>query len=154
MSKDIKPITIPAEINIPYNYSAGVAGSKFLGMLKDSGKFMATKCKKCGYIMMPPRIFCEDCFVDDVDWIEVGSTGVIKTFAVSYLSTDGKRMKDPWMLAIVKIDKTDGGLVVRLGEVKPDDVKMGMKVEAVLKPKEERVGSILDIKYFKPLKAS
>jgi uncharacterized OB-fold protein len=29
-------------------------------------------------------------------------------------------------------------------------VEIGMTVEAVFKPKEERVGSILDIQYFKP----
>lgn len=150
MSKEVKPITISADIHVPYNYSVGLAGSKFLTELRDHGKFMATKCKKCGYVMMPPRIFCEECFVDNVEWVEVSGSGVIRTFAVSYLSTDGKRLKDPWMLAIVNIDKTDGGLIVRLGEVKPDDVKIGMKVEAVLKPKNQREGSVLDIQYFRP----
>ena len=152
MSKEVKPITISAEINVPYNYAVGLAGSKFLTELRDNGKFMATKCNKCGYVMMPPRIFCEECFDDDVEWVEVGNKGVIQTFAVSYFSTDGKRLSDPWMLAIVKLDKSDGGLVVRLDGVQPNDVKIGMKVEAVLKSKNERVGSILDIKYFKPIK--
>ena len=32
----------------------------------------------------------------------------------------------------------------------PDAVKIGMRVQAVWKPAEEREGSILDIKYFKP----
>lgn len=36
-----------------------------------------------------------------------------------------------------------------LGEVDFDQLKIGMKVQAVFK--EERVGNILDIKYFKPL---
>jgi uncharacterized OB-fold protein len=31
------------------------------------------------------------------------------------------------------------------------DVTIGMKVEAVFKPKAERKGAIGDIKYFKPL---
>jgi len=153
MSKDVKPLTISAEIQVPYNYAVGLAGSRFLTELRDNGKFMATKCNKCGYVMMPPRIFCEECFVDDVEWVEVSSKGVIQTFAVSYMSPDGKRLKDPWMLAIVKLDKSDGGLVVRLGEVNPDDVKIGMKVEAVLKPENQRVGSILDIQYFRPVKS-
>jgi len=152
MSKDVKPIMVPAEIQVPYNYSVGIAGSRFLTELRDNGKFMATKCKKCGYVMMPPRSFCEDCFIDDVEWVEASSKGVIQTFAVSYMSSDGKRIKEPWMLAIVKLDKSDGGLVVRLDEVKPDDVKIGMRVEAVLKPKNQRVGSVLDIQYFRPIK--
>ena len=37
-----------------------------------------------------------------------------------------------------------------LGEVAPDDARVGMAVEAVWKPLAERTGSILDIAYFKP----
>jgi len=43
------------------------------------------------------------------------------------------------------------GIMHLLGEVAPDDVKIGMRVKAVWKPPEEREGSILDIKYFKPV---
>jgi uncharacterized OB-fold protein len=38
-----------------------------------------------------------------------------------------------------------------LGEVDPEKLKVGTKVKAVFKVKKERQGSILDIKYFKPL---
>ena len=37
-----------------------------------------------------------------------------------------------------------------VAEVAPDDVSVGMAVEAVWKPVAERVGSILDIAYFRP----
>jgi uncharacterized OB-fold protein len=40
-----------------------------------------------------------------------------------------------------------------LGEVAPDDVSIGMAVEAVWMPEEERRGSILDIRYFRPREA-
>ena len=46
---------------------------------------------------------------------------------------------------------SDAGFLHLLDEVKPEDVKVGMKVQAVWKPAEEREGSITDIKYFKPL---
>jgi uncharacterized OB-fold protein len=51
---------------------------------------------------------------------------------------------------MIRIDQTDGGLVHYLGEVKPEAVYVGMPVQAKFKPKKERVGSILDIAYFKP----
>jgi uncharacterized OB-fold protein len=38
-----------------------------------------------------------------------------------------------------------------MGEVELDQVEIGMTVEAVFKPKSKRIGSILDIKYFKPV---
>ena len=37
-----------------------------------------------------------------------------------------------------------------LGEVDPNDVTVGMAVEAVWKHDDEREGSILDIAYFRP----
>ena len=44
-----------------------------------------------------------------------------------------------------------GGIMHKLGEVDPDAVKIGMRVQAVWKPEEEREGSITDILYFKPV---
>jgi hypothetical protein len=38
--------------------------------------------------------------------------------------------------------------------VAPEDARVGMAVEAVWKPAEERAGSILDIAYFKPSEGS
>jgi uncharacterized OB-fold protein len=38
-----------------------------------------------------------------------------------------------------------------LGEVNPKQVKIGMRVQAVWKPVEDRQASINDILYFKPL---
>ena len=72
------------------------------------------------------------------------------TFGDSYLSTDGKLMEEPWMLDIIRLDGSDGGLVHYIGEATPEELKIGMKMEAVFK--EKREGNILDIKYFRPLK--
>ena len=58
-------------------------------------------------------------------------------------------LENPEIIAFVRF--ADGGLIHRLGEVELEQVEIGMMVEAVLKPKADRVGSILDIKYFKPV---
>ena len=52
---------------------------------------------------------------------------------------------------MIRLDgASEGGFLHKLGEVAPDDVRIGMEVEAVWKPVEERTGSILDIAYFRP----
>ena len=51
---------------------------------------------------------------------------------------------------MISIDGSDGGFLHMLGEIKPDEVTIGMAVEAVWKPVGERTGSILDIAYFRP----
>ena len=71
---------------------------------------------------------------------------------VAYVDIDGTKLKKPLVWAMIKIDNVHGGFVHKLGEVDPKDVEIGMRVEAVFKEKKKRVGSMLDIKYFKPAK--
>lgn len=144
-------IIVADEMRIPYKWSAGIAGNKFFQELRDNKRIMGTKCSKCSRVLVPPRIFCEECFTDDMEWVEVKHTGILRTFATSYFSKEGKRLKDPWMVGIIKLDDADGGLVHFISETNPDELQMDMKMEAVFA--EERKGGILDIKYFRPLKS-
>ena len=61
------------------------------------------------------------------------------------------KLEKPIIWAMVKIDDVHGGFVHRLDELDPEDVKIGLRVEATFKEKKNRIGSMLDIKYFKPL---
>lgn len=145
-------IIISGRINQGYNWSAGIAGSRFLKELKENGRIMGTKCTKCNRILVPPRIFCEICFSKIDTWEVVSNKGVIETFAVSYYSATMEPLSTPHIIAVIKLDGTDAGMVHFLGEVDdPKKIKIGDKVEAVFKEPSEREGSILDIKYFKPL---
>ena len=74
--------------------------------------------------------------------------GEVHTFTVLYVAYDGSPLETPEMVAFICLG--DGGLVHHLGEVEPEDVFIGMPVEAVFKPQEERLGSITDIRYFRP----
>ena len=52
---------------------------------------------------------------------------------------------------MIRLDgASDGGFLHKLGDVAPDDVRIGMAVEAVWRPLAERTGSILDIAHFRP----
>jgi uncharacterized OB-fold protein len=60
-------------------------------------------------------------------------------------------LEEPELPAVIRIDgASDGGFLHKLGGVAPDDVRIGMRVEAVWRPMEDRDGSILDIAYFRP----
>lgn len=134
-----------------YRWSAGVAIGHFLNQLKE-GKIMGRSCKKCKRILVPPRMFCEECFRATDDWVEVKDSGTVNTFAISYIATDASRMKTPKIPAVIDLDGASKGMGILhlLDEVDPKKVKIGMKVKAVWKPKEQRKGDITDIKYFKP----
>ncbi len=156
-TKDVKEGKVPTEKFRPkakFAWSAGIAMSRFLEELKN-GKIIATTCSKCGRIMVPPRIYCEKCYTPTDGWTYVRDTGVINTYSVSFLAADASRLKEPIIVAIINLDSASEGMGIihRIGEVKDwKEVKFGMKVKAVWKPPEERVGAITDIKYFKPIR--
>lgn len=155
-SADFKEGRVPTEKwrpKVKFAWSAGIAIGRFLEELK-KGRIIASTCSKCGRIMVPPRIYCENCFKPTDGWKYVKDTGTINTYSVSYLAADASRLKEPILVAIIDLDGASEcmGIIHKLGEVDKEEVKFGMKVKAVWKPKEERVGSITDIRYFKPLK--
>jgi hypothetical protein len=135
-----------------YAWATGVAIGRFLRGLKE-GEIVGTKCDGCGRIAVPPRIFCEWCFRRSGAWVKLPDTGTVNTFSVSYISTDTTRVKTPTIPAVIQIDSAQsGGFLHVIGEAKPEDVKIGMRVKAMWLKPEERKGSITDIKYFKPIK--
>ena len=150
MENQSQPIKLQGSIEISYEWSAGIAGSRFFQEIRDNKRIMGTKCPKCGRVLVPPRIFCEECFVDVEEWVEVSSKGKLVTFGESYLGTDGSKLKEPWILGIIRLDGADGGLIHYIGEARPEELKIGMRMEAVFN--EERNGNILDIEHFRPSK--
>jgi|UniRef100_A0A7C3YS36 uncharacterized OB-fold protein len=135
-----------------YAWDCGIAIGKYLAGLKE-GKILGVKCEKCGRIMVPPRIFCEECFRTIDEWVELADTGRVNTFSLCYITWDMKRLVEPEIPAVIEIDGASSGCGIMhlLGEVKPEEVKIGMRVKAVWKEEKEREGAITDIKYFKPI---
>ena len=138
--------------NAQYAWDAGVAIGRYLAELKE-GRLVGVHCKKCDRTVIPPRNFCEWCFRPMDDWVPLPDTGTVNTFSLCYVTWDMKVLTDPEIPAVIDIDGTSPpvGIMHKLGEVDPKTVRIGMQVQAVWKPPEEREGSILDIKYFKLL---
>ncbi|MGC9332963.1 MAG: Zn-ribbon domain-containing OB-fold protein [Anaerolineae bacterium] len=136
---------------IQSRYTAGIAGERFFREIKDHARIVGTRCHVCGLTYVPATMFCERCFSELDDWVEVPSRGQVFTYTVLYRDLDGEPMAQPAVLAYVKLEDCDGGLVHYLGDVNPEDVFIGLEVEAVFKDAAAREGSILDIEYFRPL---
>ncbi len=151
MAEKQQEMTIQGEIRIPYTWSVGKAGERFFKEMRDAKRIMGTRCRQCSRVIVPPRLFCEECFTDDMEWVEVEPKGKLVTFGESYFSTDGKRLDEPWILGIVRLDGSDGGLIHFIKEARAEDLHIGMPMEIVFK--EERTGDILDILYFRPVKS-
>jgi uncharacterized OB-fold protein len=146
-----KFLVTPYQTVLRYSWTSGVAISRFLDGLKQ-GQLWGKRCNTCGRILLPPRAYCEEDFVPTDEWVRVKDTGTVNTFSISYVNNDASRRKKPILVSVVDIDGASPGMGILhlLGEVEPEKVEVGMKVEAAWKPRLERTGAITDIKYFRP----
>lgn len=137
------------QIYIPNTYTAGGVGSQFLIALRDKKKIMGTRCPTCNRVYVPARSVCKDCFGQLDEWVEVSDKGTLLTYTVYPQSSRVQPVEPPIVYGIVQLDGADTGIVHMLGEVDLEQLRIGMRVQAVFK--EKREASILDIRYFKPL---
>jgi hypothetical protein len=139
--------TMPVE----FLYTAGVAGERFFDTLRRRDVFAVTRCEACNLTYLPPRLYCERCFDDlSATWHEVPPLGRVHTFTVVRVDGTGRPLQIPEIVAYVRIDGTDGGMVGRLLQVAPDDVRIDMPVRALLAPRRKRRGVLADLLGFAP----
>ena len=150
LNSNLELTSFPGEILTNYMYTYGIAGEDFFRKIKDKGQFTASPCEKCGVVYFPARIFCERCMEHLTRTITVSGKGEVFSYTLCRQNIDGSPKDEPILIAAVKMDGTDGMLIHYLGGVKEENVSIGMRVEAVLKPKNKREGSIFDIQHFKP----
>jgi hypothetical protein len=131
-------------------YTAGRGGQIFFRALKTRGKLIGTRCVSCQQVYLPARSFCERCFAELTEEVEVKRTGTLISYTACYIDQENNRLKTPVALALVRLEGATTVLLHRLlGIDDPGKVKIGCRVETVIKPRSQRTGSILDIEGFK-----
>jgi len=137
------------QVNIPNTYTAGALGTKIFTKLRDEKKIMGMRCPSCNKVFSLARSICRDCFEKMEEMVELGDRGTVLTYTVCSQSNPIQPSEAPVIYAVIQLEGADNGMVHMLGEVEPDAISIGMKVQAVFK--EERTGNLLDIAYFKPV---
>jgi uncharacterized OB-fold protein len=146
--------TIVEHWDLTYRHSAGLVASEFFAAL-EQGRIIGRRCPSCGRVLLPPRPFCDRCYVDTEDWIEVAATGVLETFTIVYVKFGG--LPDPpYAIAYVRLDGADTAILnyVRGLELADMDASVarlapGTRFRAVFAPPESRTGRVTDF-WFEP----
>jgi uncharacterized protein len=127
-----------------YEYTAGVSGERFLRGLQQ-GKILAAKCKVCGKMYLPPKMYCVECYVSIDEYREVGPRGRVSGLTKSYEDFQGRKTATPRVFAFVTFKGVTGGLIHYAGG---GGLKIGSEVTARFRPTGERKGTLLDIEIF------
>jgi uncharacterized OB-fold protein len=146
------PVRIPGSWNIPYQYTIGTFATAFFEALKEH-RILGCKCSQCGQVSVPPKSFCEPCFVPVEDLVEVGSTGTIEAVTVVTAPYAGSPPV-PYAVAYVRLDGATSAIAnyvkgVDLSDLEhlPAQLRVGAPVTVAFLEKPE--GRVTDF-WFEP----
>jgi uncharacterized OB-fold protein len=150
MEFDAPEVTgIISPVRLAYDYAASPEESKFFRGLAE-GKLFGQRCPKCEKVYIPPRGACPVDGVPTTDEVELPDRGTVTTFCIVNVPFLGQKIEPPYVSAYVLLDGADIAFLHLILDIDAADVRMGMRVEAVWKPREEWTTSLDNIKYFRP----
>ncbi len=141
----------PGEIPVGHRYTPGVAGEAFFTALRQRGVVLGSRCERCAYTYVPARLFCERCFAELAADVECGPGGTLVSFTIGFTDIEGAPLDRPVTLGLVRLDGADAALLHHVLEPGDEPLEIGERVELVVRPEEQRTGSILDIEGFSPV---
>jgi uncharacterized OB-fold protein len=147
---DRDPVTmLVTPVNIEIQHTASHEESVYLRALAE-GKLIGARTGKDGKVYFPPHGADPATGLPTTEDVELPDKGVVTTFAIINIPFVGQRIKPPYVAAYILLDGADIPFLHLLLEIDPADVRMGMRVEAVWKPREEWGLGIDNIEYFRP----
>lgn len=143
--ENVEPLTLKGQIKVPYTWSVGEVGSRFLTTLRDQQKFVGNRCASCGTVFVPPRMNCAKCFTRIDEWVDVASEGVVAAFTIVRTPSPLHPCDPPFAYALITLDGATSGFLHVIKD-NLNALKRGIRVKA--KFAEHRTGTIRDIDGF------
>ncbi|HEX2176029.1 MAG TPA: Zn-ribbon domain-containing OB-fold protein [Nocardioidaceae bacterium] len=148
MSSD--PVTmVTTPVHLSYLHAAGAEESSYLRALQ-RGRLVGQRCPVCGKVYVPPRGSCPVDGVPTTDEVELPDHGIVTTFCIVNVPFMGQKITPPYVSAYVLLDGADIAFLHLILGCPVDEVRMGMRVQAVWKPREEWGPSLENVDHFRP----
>lgn len=146
-AEDVRGTVSP--IDLRYRHSASAAESEFLrGVAR--GELTGQRCPVCAQVYIPPRGACPTDGVPLTDWVRLAEEGTVTSFCVVNVPFLGQRIPPPYVAAAVLLDGADIPFQHLVLGIAPEQVRMGLRVRAVWRPREQWGHTLENIDHFTP----
>ncbi|HYB37906.1 MAG TPA: OB-fold domain-containing protein [Mycobacterium sp.] len=143
----VSMVVTPIQMEI--QHTASHEESAYLRALQE-GKLVGARTGSNGKVYFPPHGADPATGLPTTEFVELPDKGTVTTFAIINIPFMGQRLKPPYVAAYVLLDGADIPFLHLVSEIDAHEVRMGMRVEAVWKPREEWGLGINNIEYFRP----
>lgn len=136
-------------VQLHYRHSAGPVETRYLLGVAE-GRLLGQRCPSCRKVYIPPRGACPTDGVPTEEEVELPGKGTVTTFCIVNVPFQGQRLQPPYVAAYVLLDGADIPFQHLILGCDADQVRMGMRVEAVWKPESEWGHTLENIEHFSP----
>src|SRR4051812_47684921 len=136
-------------VELDYLYAASPEESAFYRGLAE-GRILGQRCPTCQKVYVPPRSACPADGTPTNEEVELPAKGTVTTFCIVNVPFMGQKITPPYVSAYILLDGADIAFLHLILDIPAEEVRMGMRVEAVWKPREEWSTTIENISHFRP----
>ncbi len=140
---------IVTPVSLTIQHTASHEESAYLRAIAE-GRLLGAKTGEDGKVYFPPHGADPATGQPTTDFVELPDKGTVTTFAIINIPFQGQRIKPPYVAAYVLLDGADIAFLHLVAEIDAHEVRMGMRVEAVWRPRDEWGFGIDNIEYFRP----
>ena len=146
-SESVTGIVTP--LDVTFDHSASEQESAYLRGLKE-GRIIGGRTHPGGKVYVPPRAVSPADGKPMTELVELSDHGTVTTYCIVNVPFLGQRITPPYIAAYVLLDGADIAFLHLVLECTPEEVHMGMRVQARWKPPHEWGHTLENIEYFRP----
>jgi len=144
------PVTMTVTpVRLRYEHTASPGESTYLRGLAD-GRLIGQRCPACGKVYVPSRGTCPVDGVPADITVELPDTGTVTTFSIVNVAYPGQQVTPPYVAAAVLLDGADIAFQHLILGCEPGEVRIGMRVRAAWRPRDEWATTATTISHFTP----
>jgi len=146
-AEPVRSVRTPAQLD--YTFTAGDATTRFLQGITEK-RIIGQRATPDSRVYVPPRGADPELGQPTPIEVEVAQVGTVTSFCVVNLQFYGSVMEIPYVSALILLDGADLSIMHLIQEVPADEVRIGMRVEAVWRDDADIEPTLESIKWFRP----
>ena len=146
--EQVQSIRTPARIS--YTYTPGTALSTYLRAMKEK-RILGDVCPSTGQVFVPPRGISPMAGALTDGFVELADRGYVESFCVTRVPLPSRPDLDPpFVSAWILLEGASVGFLGLVLDIAPEDVRIGLRVEAIWKADDELTESAENIIGWRP----